>query len=1622
MTSITLHNTTKINLKKLALNLASFAWLLFATQAPMAATDLANLPLNITGSSTAVLPNIMYVLDNSGSMGSDFMPDYVDDGNKCKSTAVGGLFSAGCGFGDPPRMSSTFNSIYYNPETTYTPGVIGNKSSKNSMDSVETTGWTQVPLDGYGVQGGTTKVSLIPSATDASIGYVDRVWCNTNTATTADLINPLVCKKNSQYIYPNNTGTQATSYNQPYNLRGHPYYYAVAAGEYCSDKNLTTCVAASAPTGAFIYPAKLRWCNSSARTNCQAKYIEGTNYTFAKWSGVNNGTSSTGKIRINADTVGCGSSGLPSCVSPSAVNITDVKVDGVRIVASPVPALSITDTTNSTQRNTLANNIRDAINNFVPSVGDDFTATTSGNEITISRAGVGAFNGTIDVTASSVTRAAINGTKSSGNITITRAGKANTTSTTASNIQCRILTPNATNCAVTITISQIRVGNPSSTNINSGNIVYNTTFAQQNSPTTRYALATLIRDNINSAISAPQDYTATCGGLASGACTSDILSIRAVNETPSANGLITITSTTTPDNANFTFIKIDSAGGVLGIPAKTYTLESPTTLTITQFNGGTPVVNTFSRTDIEPSTPNYPKAATRTDCLGSTCTYAEEMTNFANWYSYYRTRMQMMKTSTSLAFKEIDSKFRVGFITIANQSANYVPVSDFTLTQKTSWYNQLLGTSPVTNTPLRSALSLVGQIYAGRNPVAGFTADPVQFSCQQNYALLTTDGYWNGGVGTDLDGTAIGNLDGNGTPRPLYEGSVANPGTLADVAKYYYDTDLRDSAAGGVCTGSVRPDGTTGDVCNNNVFTTPTDNNTQQHMTTFTLGLGVDATLTYEKDYKTATSGDFYDLKQGAVDWSTPVANSQSAVDDLWHAAVNGQGTYFSAKNPTQLSDSLNDALRSIVIKTGSGAAAATSTLQPVQNDNFAYVASYTSVKWTGNLEKRTVSTSDGTVSRQAVWCLESIPAATSCDTPSSIVSEPASSTNGNTAKTYCVTPSATLATCSATNLDSSNNCKVEIAPDCTGTMSAKVSSNADFRTIYMNKGGALNNFNYANLLVAGKNTNFESAFLQTKLSQWPDLTADQRLAVNATNLVSYLRGSTGFEDRTENVVGAIDNRIYRLRETVLGDLANSPPVFVGSPKANYNDPGYGPSALAGTFKNAQNTRAGTVYVGGNDGMLHAIDATTGQEKWAYIPTAVIPDLYKLADKKYGDNHSYFVDGELVINDVCTNNCGSASATWKTILVAGLNGGGKGYFALDITNPATPSLLWEYGNLPDYSGDLTFDADLGNSYGNPVITKRLDGKWVVLITSGYNNPSNIGFLSVLDVQTGAELAKYSTTGGTAADPAGFAKINAYVEDSGINNTSINVYGGDLLGNIWRFDINAASGSSPFKMAELKGPAPGNTPQPITVRPELGNIDGKRVVFVGTGRYLGKSDLNNADKQSFYAIKDDNGASPTTLVNPRASSLMVEQALVNSGSTGARTVSNPQPVNSSDRGWFFDFPDNKERQNVPAQLVFGTILIPSTVPTNTDCSPGGYGWLNFLDYKTGRAVAGSIVAVKTNAPIVGLNVLYVKGKPVTNIVTADNPDPVFIKDPPYNASGSGEFTNHRVIWRELIDEE
>ena len=265
------------------------------------------------------------------------------------------------------------------------------------------------------------------------------------------------------------------------------------------------------------------------------------------------------------------------------------------------------------------------------------------------------------------------------------------------------------------------------------------------------------------------------------------------------------------------------------------------------------------------------------------------------------------------------------------------------------------------------------------------------------------------------------------------------------------------------------------------------------------------------------------------------------------------------------------------------------------------------------------------------------------------------------------------------------------------------------------------------------------------------------------------------------------------------------------------------------------------LYVPANDGMLHAFYAgstpTTaalgGKERWAFMPTSVLPNLYKLADIYYKNNHQFYVDGTPVVGDAYDGS------NWKTILVGGLNAGGKEYYAIDVTDPASPKGLWEfkwsnvcYDGTPATAGS---DCEIGYTYGQPIISKLNDGTWVVMFTSGYNNVNTppqggdgVGYLYVLNAFTGQIIYRISTGAGNGTTPSGLAQINNFVDLTDINNTTRQVYGGDLLGNIWRFDVNDSIAPA-GREAALIGVATdaSNAPQPITTRPELAELDACR---------------------------------------------------------------------------------------------------------------------------------------------------------------------------------------------------
>lgn len=1062
---------------------------------------------------------------------------------------------------------------------------------------------------------------------------------------------------------------------------------------------------------------------------------------------------------------------------------------------------------------------------------------------------------------------------------------------------------------------------------------------------------------------------------------------------------------------------------------------------------------------------------------------ATQKQNYANWYAYSRKRYLMMRTAVGRAFSPIDSKYRVGFTTINDPSAapsnTFLEVGAFDSNQKVSFYSDLYRADVNNSTPLRGALSKVGRYFANKAP--GQVNDPMEYACQRNYSILSTDGYWNTGSSSvpeggnfgplQLDGsTNVGQQDGQ-EARPMWDGaatvvttqtpytlvrhqktvdtvttttvwsrnvyttttngcsggksrlntqpqrgtqtlveaissyqditgsytrtkvttdgvltsdttttttwaapvttnvdaqvttdntvwlnygSSANSGTcanpyslpptnpsalvkvsgpnmvsasvattlstdaavagtagtpvvttsggssnsLADVAQYYYATDLRSSTLSN-CTGAL---GT--DVCNNEVPIAGLDRAEHQHMTTFTLGLGMNGILPYSKDYlSNLTSGSYFDLKNGTKKW--PIATSSSSgithVDDLWHAAVNGRGQYWSATDSSAVADAISAALSNVTRTIGSSSSAATSSLQPVDGrNNQVFVAKYTTKVWTGDLVSYTLDGTTGDIDTSTeVW---------------SAAAELASAT-----------PSA--------------------------------------RRIYYKQPGTTNrrNFNYANLSADSLGSHFANFCTKALVpAQCADFDTDPRTAAdNGTNLVNYLRGDGSLSNYsyTKTIAGppastsTVSVTAYRTRESILGDIINASPVYVSKPPFNYTDTGY--AAYVADHKN----RTPVVISAANDGMLHAfaaeaVGSTTpaGTELWAYVPTAVMPEMYRLADTSYESKHHFFVDGTPTVADV------HDGTNWKTIIVGGLNSGGRAYYALDITDTTDPKVLWEFTH-----------QHLGLTYGNPVITKRADGTWVVVVSSGYNNNvgggDGNGRLFVLNALTGQPVADLpegiptmvsaTAPAGSTGTPSGLSKVNAWIE-SDKNNTSLRFYAGDLLGNVWRFDTDnrVEPKGKALLLASLKD-ANGQA-QPITIKPETAAVGRYATVLVATGQYLGLSDIANRQVQTVYGIKD---ALTTTglgdLTQNRTD--FVRQTLTDVAGQNRKISSNAVDW-SSKNGWRMDMLSAGERVAIDMQVQYTTLALASAIPGSSVCSPsGGSSWLYVLDLTTGGAV-------------------------------------------------------------------
>ena len=463
---------------------------------------------------------------------------------------------------------------------------------------------------------------------------------------------------------------------------------------------------------------------------------------------------------------------------------------------------------------------------------------------------------------------------------------------------------------------------------------------------------------------------------------------------------------------------------------------------------------------------------------------------------------------------------------------------------------------------------------------------------------------------------------------------------------------------------------------------------------------------------------------------------------------------------------------------------------------------------------------------------------------------------------------------------------------------------------------------------------------------RFDDLNADQ-LAVLSSAQVDYLRGDRA----SEEPVGPL--RAREVAEGLIGDIVHSAPQFVGSPRAVRRDAEPYPStpgAFYAEFAEANRSRQALVYVGANDGMLHAFDAATGEEHFAYVPNKVIDAsegganlLDQFTNPLY--SHKFFVDLTPVAEDIYMTD--GFGRDWRTVLIGGLGAGGKGYFALDVTDPAAldteaelaSQVLWEFTDeddtdavdglgAPILDGDGNPTKDLGFTLSAPQVVMTnittADGseqKWAAFFGNGYNATAGVATLFALFVEDGVDgwdsgdvIKLSSLEGPMSGQPNGLS--TPVMIDTDRNGTADLGYAGDIFGNLYRFDVRSDDVDD-WSVKRIFTAAYAGVRQPITVQPYVIEQDplvtGEKryMVVFGTGSWVTELDGTSDEIQSVYGIWDNVvPIGETDPYPPRSKSELIEQSVVNlfvdDGSTEFERQRVIPDAGTNESGWFFDF--------------------------------------------------------------------------------------------------------------------
>lgn len=868
-----------------------------------------------------------------------------------------------------------------------------------------------------------------------------------------------------------------------------------------------------------------------------------------------------------------------------------------------------------------------------------------------------------------------------------------------------------------------------------------------------------------------------------------------------------------------------------------------------------------------------------------------ELQNFANWYQYHRTRNKMAKAGASEAFGRLGKNYRVGFDTIWNRGAGWtadtggsspsfpIPVGTngglFSDANRDNFYARLQAAGASGNTPLKGALQRAARYYKTDAPWKDSNGS--MLTCRQNYAILTTDGFWN----NDSGFTPVGNADED--PNWAYRDGISD--TLADVAYKYWSEDMRTDMV-------------------DNVRTSGADPANWQHMVTFGVSVGLRGTLDPNLPPPSP--------------WNVDPTKKQDAtrIDDLWHAAINGHGSFVVASDTDRFAQALTDALKAIDSRSASGSNIASSSTK-TDTTTLTFVAGFTSGSWLGDLIASPFNAGLTGVSSNPTWILS---------------------------KTF-------------------------------GT--GGVNANFTSRKVLTYKGGAAKIFNSTNF---GSDSDFAAR-------------TGQADAVTAADNVNYILGDQSKE--LGKVGGTLRKRAYPF-----GDIVDSSPAYV----ANTN----------------------TVYIGANDGMLHGIDASNGKVLFSYLPKGIdYTSLANLSATAY--DHHYFVDGQIDVATIAGNGNNT-----KNILVGALGRGGRGVFGLDVSSPgsmAVGNVLWD-----NTTQDSTTDPNMGYVLGPVRIRSGNGGKTYALVPNGIDSPNGSATLYVYTLNANGSVAATTPLVADAGPNNGLMSLG--LADLNGDGTVDIVYGGDLKGNVWRWDFSGNSlPTSAVKLFQAKD-AGGNV-QPITGGIGVGRDDlsGQIVIGFGTGRFISAGDVPTTSSlgttQSLYGLLDD-----ATTINGRGE--LQQRTIPYTGTTSdgrpARGFENYSALPPGKKGWYIDFAPPE--RVISAPTIYGTAMfissvIPSKGGEGCDAATGS-GFLNAINLFTGTSPDSSNGGYLPNAGTVNGGIVgsvgITNGMPTEVNVTSGL---VTVGTGAFSSEGSGMNTTseklgsaaggqpRRVNWREIV---